>query len=167
MNFENVPWIANSAEQFSASTWGSQGSKTNKYNPSLTHCLSLMQINDRSIKLSSKSLSPSSCLSDCFFQTVSFRLCLSDCFLPKNIFSVCQSGFMYCLAFSWLCIVCLLPCLFFSLYSNNTVLVNKGTSPKATANDISPGPSLRGHFSPSWGTSDTQNDSKNQRQSEL
>lgn len=53
---------------------------------------------------------------------------------------------MYCLAFSWLCIVCLLPCLYFSLYTNNTVLVNRGTPPKATAKGISPAPSLRGHF---------------------
>lgn len=30
INFQNIPWTAASAKQFSASTWGSQGSKTNK-----------------------------------------------------------------------------------------------------------------------------------------
>lgn len=80
---------------------------------------------------------------------LSFRLCLSDCFLPRNILSVCQSGFMYCLAFSWLCIVCLLPCFYFSLYPNNTVLVNKGTPPKATAKKHFFSPISQGNFSPS------------------
>lgn len=95
-----------------------------------------MQINHRSIKFISKSLSASSCL--------------SDCYLSKNILSICHSGFMYCLAFSWLCIFCLLPCLHFPfyLYSDNTVLVNQGTPPKATSKDISPASSLRGHLSP-------------------